>query len=148
MIMVVGATGIVSGMITRRLLEDGKDVRILVRTNSPSQQLAREGRATSAEELIGAGAQPAYGDLRNRASLDAAVQGVEAVITTANSAGREGEDNPRAWTSKATETSSKRRGMLVSSASFSSRPSGPTRRIPSPSCRPRAKARHRYARAG
>ena len=95
MIMVVGATGIVGGMITRRLLEDGKDVRILVRTNSPSEQLAQEGRATSAEELIGAGAQPVYGDLRDRASLDAAVQGVEAVITTANSAGRGGEDNPQ-----------------------------------------------------
>jgi NADH dehydrogenase len=93
--MVVGATGIVGGMITRRLLEDGKDVRILVRTNSPSEQLAQEGRATSAEELIGAGAQPVYGDLRDRASLDAAVQGVEAVITTANSAGRGGEDNPQ-----------------------------------------------------
>ncbi len=95
MILVVGATGIVGGMITRRLLEDGKEVRVLVRTNSPSEQLAREGRATSAEKLIGAGAQPVYGDLRDRASLDAAVQGVEAVITTANSAGRGGEDNPQ-----------------------------------------------------
>jgi uncharacterized protein YbjT (DUF2867 family) len=95
MIMVVGATGIVGGMITRRLLEDGKDVRIMVRKNSPSEQLAQEGRATSAEELIGAGAQPVHGDLRDHASLDAAVQGVEAVITTANSAGRGGEDNPQ-----------------------------------------------------
>jgi NADH dehydrogenase len=95
MILVVGATGIVGGMITRRLFEQGKDVRILVRTNSPSEQLAREGRATSAEELIEAGAQPAYGDLRDRASLDAIVEGVETVISTANSAGRGGEDNPQ-----------------------------------------------------
>ncbi len=95
MILVVGATGIVGGMITRRLLEQDKDVRILVRHNSPSEQLAREGRATSAEGLIGAGAQPAYGDMRDRASLDAAVQGVQTVITTANSAGRGGEDNPQ-----------------------------------------------------
>ena len=95
MVLVVGATGIVGGMIARRLLEEGKDVRILVRHNSPSEQLAREGRATSAEELIGAGTHPVYGDLRDRASLDAAVQGVETVISTANSAGRGGEDNPQ-----------------------------------------------------
>jgi NADH dehydrogenase len=95
MISVIGATGIVGGMITRRLMEDGKEVRILVRHNSPSEQLAQEGRATSADELMEAGAQPVYGDMRDRASLDAAVQGVEAVITTANSAGRGGEDNPQ-----------------------------------------------------
>lgn len=95
MVLVVGATGIVGGMITRRLLKEGKEVRILVRTNSPCEQLAREGRATSAEELIEAGAQPMFGDLRDRASLDAAVEGVETVISTANSAGRGGEDNPQ-----------------------------------------------------
>src|SRR5215213_2974480 len=95
MILVVGATGIVGGMVTRRLLEQGKEVRILVRTNSPSEQLAQEGHATSAASLIGAGAQPVYGDLRDRASLDAALEGLETVISTANSAGRGGEDNPQ-----------------------------------------------------
>ena len=95
MILVVGATGIVGGMITRQLLEQDREVRILVRSNSPSAQLAQEGRATSAQELIEAGAQPVYGDLRDRASLDAAVEGVETVISTANSAGRGGEDNPQ-----------------------------------------------------
>jgi len=95
MILVVGATGIVGGMVTRRLLEQGKEVRILVRANSPSEQLAQEGRATSAASLIGAGAQPVYGDLRDRASLDAALEGLETVISTANSAGRGGEDNPQ-----------------------------------------------------
>ena len=95
MILVVGATGIVGGMITRQLLEQDREVRILVRNNSPSAQLAQEGRATSAESLIEAGAQPVYGDLRDRASLDAAVEGVETVISTANSAGRGGEDNPQ-----------------------------------------------------
>jgi uncharacterized protein YbjT (DUF2867 family) len=82
-------------MITRRLLEQGKEVRILVRHNSPSEQLAKEGRATSAEELIEAGAEPVYGDLRDRASLDAALEGIESVISTANSVGRGGEDNPQ-----------------------------------------------------
>jgi NADH dehydrogenase len=95
MIVVIGATGIVGGMITRQLLERDREVRILVRRDSPSEQLAQEGRATSAESLIEAGAQPVYGDLRDRASLDAAVEGVETVITTANSAGRGGEDNPQ-----------------------------------------------------
>lgn len=95
MILVVGATGIVGGMITRQLLEQDREVRILVRNNSPSAQLAQEGRATSAESLIEAGAQPVYGDLRDRTSLDAAVEGVETVISTANSAGRGGEDNPQ-----------------------------------------------------
>jgi uncharacterized protein YbjT (DUF2867 family) len=82
-------------MITRRLLEQGKEVRILVRHNSPSEQLAKEGRATSAEELIEAGAEPVYGNLRDRASLDAALEGIETVISTANSVGRGGEDNPQ-----------------------------------------------------
>jgi uncharacterized protein YbjT (DUF2867 family) len=82
-------------MITRRLLEQGKEVRVLVRHNSPSEELAKEGRATSAEELIEAGAEPVYGDLRDRASLDAALEGIETVITTANSVGRGGEDNPQ-----------------------------------------------------
>jgi uncharacterized protein YbjT (DUF2867 family) len=95
LILVAGATGIVGGMITRGALEQGKDVRILVRHNSPSEQLAKEGRATSTEDLVEAGAEPVYGDLRDRASLDAALEGIETVITTANSVGRGGEDNPQ-----------------------------------------------------
>jgi uncharacterized protein YbjT (DUF2867 family) len=95
MIVVIGATGIVGGMITRQLLERGKEVRILVRRDSPSSQLVQQGLATSAESLIEAGAQPVHGDLRDRASLDAAVDGVETVISTANSAMRGGADNPQ-----------------------------------------------------
>jgi uncharacterized protein YbjT (DUF2867 family) len=95
MIVVIGATGIVGGMITRQLLERGKEVRILVRRDSPSSQLVQQGLATSAESLIKAGAQPVHGDLRDRASLDAAVDGVETVISTANSAMRGGADNPQ-----------------------------------------------------
>ena len=96
MILVVGATGVVGGMIARRLLEKDKEVRVLVRRDSPSSQLIQQGLATSAEELIKAGAQPVHGDLRDRASLDDAVDGVvETVITTANSAMRGGADNPQ-----------------------------------------------------
>jgi len=80
-------------MITRRLLEGGDEVRILVRQDSPSEELARQGLATSAGSLIEAGAQPVYGDIKDRASLDQACVGTETVITTANSAMRGGEDN-------------------------------------------------------
>jgi NADH dehydrogenase len=82
-------------MIARRLLEEDKEVRVLMRRDSPSSQLVQQGLATSAEELIEAGAQSVYGDLRDRTSLDGAVEGVEAVITTANSAMRGGADNPQ-----------------------------------------------------
>lgn len=95
MILVVGATGVVGGMITRGLLEQGREVRILVRRDSPSSQLVQQGLATSAEELIASGAHAVHGDLRDRASLDAALEGVDAVISTANSATRGGADNPQ-----------------------------------------------------
>jgi uncharacterized protein YbjT (DUF2867 family) len=95
MILVVGATGIVGGMIARRLLEEGKEVRVLVRRDSPSSQLVQQGLATSAEELIKAGARPVHGDLRDRASLDVAVEGVKTLVTSANSAFRGGADDPQ-----------------------------------------------------
>jgi len=79
-------------MITRRLLGEGKQVRVLVRHNSPADQMALQGMATPARTLIEAGAGPVYGDLKDRASLDAALAGVDTVITTANSAMRGGED--------------------------------------------------------
>ena len=82
-------------MVTGRLLDEDKEVRILVRRDSTSSQLVQQGLATSAEELAEAGAQTVHGDLRDRASLDAALEGIETVITTANSAGRGGADNPQ-----------------------------------------------------
>jgi NADH dehydrogenase len=93
MILVVGATGQLGGAITRRLLEQGQEVRILVRPDSPSEQLAAQGMATSAQELIAAGAKPGTGDLKDCPSLDRATAGVDVVITTANSALRGGADN-------------------------------------------------------
>lgn len=93
MILVVGATGKVGGAITRQLLEQGKEVRILVRENSPSAQLAPLGMATDAGTLIAAGAQPVYGDLKDEASLHRAVAGVHTVISTAISVLRGGDDN-------------------------------------------------------
>ena len=92
MILVVGATGILGGMITQRLLSQGKDVRVLLRHDSPAGEMAKQGMATSPRTLVDAGARPVYGDLKDRASLDRACEGVETVITTANSAMRGGED--------------------------------------------------------
>ena len=82
MILVVGATGSLGGSIARGLLEQGRQVRVLVRTGS------------DAKLLTDMGAEPAVGDLKDRASLNAACQDIETVITTANSALRGGEDNP------------------------------------------------------
>jgi len=92
MILVVGATGSLGGRITRGLLAQGKSVRFLDRRNPISLELARQGRANTAESLITAGAQPVHGDLKDRASLDAAVKGVDAIITTATATQRGGED--------------------------------------------------------
>jgi uncharacterized protein YbjT (DUF2867 family) len=80
MILVVGATGLLGGLITRRLLAQGQPVRILTRARSAYQPLEQ------------AGATPAFGDLKDRASLDAACAGVDVVITTANAVLRGGED--------------------------------------------------------
>lgn len=76
MILVVGATGMLGGLIARRLLESGAQVRILVRQGSDSSDLER------------AGAEPVTGDLRQPDTLAAACRGVRTLITTANSARR------------------------------------------------------------
>lgn len=92
MILVVGATGSLGGRITRDLLAQDKEVRILVRLDSASEELAKMGRATSAQSLIDAGAEPVYGDLKDAASLGAAVNGVDTVISTASASQREAPD--------------------------------------------------------
>jgi len=80
MILIVGATGNLGGIVTQMLLAQGRPVRILVRPQSNYQPLAD------------AGAQIVLGDLKQRASLDAACQGADIVITTATSVARGGED--------------------------------------------------------
>ena len=93
MILVVGATGTLGGRITRDLLAAGDDARILVRHDSPSAEMAKIGMATPAQTLIDAGAQPVYGDLKDRATLDAACADIDTVITTAAATKREGADS-------------------------------------------------------
>jgi uncharacterized protein YbjT (DUF2867 family) len=93
MILVVGATGMLGGMIALQLLQQGKEVRVLLRHNSPSEQMAQMGLATPAKTLLEAGALPVYGDMKQPESLAGACQGISTVVTTANSILRGGEDN-------------------------------------------------------
>lgn len=79
MILLVGASGLLGGMIANRLLERG-DLRILTRDNPAYQQ------------FVDAGAQPVGGDLKDRATLGAACQGAEVVVTTASATQRGGPD--------------------------------------------------------
>lgn len=92
MILVVGATGSLGGRITRGLLAQGKAVRFLDRRNPISLELAQQGRANTAESLIEAGAQAVLGDLKDRASLEAALAGVDTVVSTATATQRGGDD--------------------------------------------------------
>jgi uncharacterized protein YbjT (DUF2867 family) len=74
--LVVGSSGMLGGMIVRKLLARGEPVRAMVR-----QPAALDG------------ADSVVGDLKDPASLAAACHGVTTVITTANSAQRGGADN-------------------------------------------------------
>ena len=76
MVLVVGATGLLGAEICRRLAAGGRRVRALVRPTADRARVA---------ELRSLGVELAEGDLRNRASLDAACRGVTSVISTATS---------------------------------------------------------------
>jgi len=73
MILVAGSTGGLGSEIVRLLRERGERVRGLVRSTSAPEKLSR---------LRDIGAELAVGDLKDRASLDAAVRGVRTVIST------------------------------------------------------------------
>ena len=81
MILVVGATGMLGGAILRGLVQRREEVRALVRERSAEDSLREAG-----VEIIS-------GDLKDRASLLPACEGVSTLITTANSAARGGGDN-------------------------------------------------------
>jgi uncharacterized protein YbjT (DUF2867 family) len=74
MILVVGSTGFLGSEICRRLTASGKSVRGLVRSTSDVEKVAR---------LKAIGVETVVGDLRDAASLAAACQGMDTVITTA-----------------------------------------------------------------
>ena len=74
--LVVGATGLLGGEICRLLAGEGKPVRALVRPTSDQNKVA---------QLESLKVEIARGDLKDRSSLDAACQGMSAVISTASS---------------------------------------------------------------
>jgi uncharacterized protein YbjT (DUF2867 family) len=78
MILVAGATGALGGEICRRLIMRRQPVRALVRATSDPPKV---------EALTKAGANVVVGDLKHRASLDAACEDAEAVISTVSMIG-------------------------------------------------------------
>ncbi len=74
--LVVGATGILGSEICRLLAAKGQPVKGLVRKTSDSAKVDR---------LKGYGVEVVQGDLRDRASLDAACRGATSVISTVSS---------------------------------------------------------------
>jgi uncharacterized protein YbjT (DUF2867 family) len=76
MILIAGATGVLGFEIVRRLIDRGEHVRALVRTSSTPGKVAA---------LRTLGAETVEGDLKDRASLDAACGGVNKVLSTVTS---------------------------------------------------------------
>ena len=76
MILVAGATGFLGREICRRLTAEGRKVRGLVRASSEAEVTAH---------LKAMGVELVEGDLRDRASLDIACRGADAVVSTATS---------------------------------------------------------------
>ena len=73
MILVAGATGVLGSEIVQRLRAQGKPVRALVRATSAPEKVAH---------LKSLGAEIVRGDLKVRESLEPAVRGARAVIST------------------------------------------------------------------
>jgi uncharacterized protein YbjT (DUF2867 family) len=76
MVLVVGATGLVGHEVCRKLVERGERVRALVRATSSKEKI---------ESLKSSGVDLYFGDLKDAQSIAGAVEGVEAVISTASS---------------------------------------------------------------
>lgn len=74
--LIVGASGLLGSEICRILLESGKPVRALVRATTDTAKQ---------ERLRSLGAELAFGDLKDPATLAAATKGVSTIISTASS---------------------------------------------------------------
>jgi uncharacterized protein YbjT (DUF2867 family) len=83
-VLVVGATGLLGTEICRRAIKAGHRVRGLVRESS------EPGRVSGLRDL---GVELVHGDLGDRPSLDRAVAGVDAVVSTATATGRGGSES-------------------------------------------------------
>jgi uncharacterized protein YbjT (DUF2867 family) len=73
---VVGATGLLGSAVCHKLLERGEKVRALVRVTSPEEKV---------QALRSSGVELCTGDLKDPASISAACEGVDSVISTASS---------------------------------------------------------------
>jgi len=116
--LVVGASGMLGTEICRKLAEEGKQVRALVRgSTDPAKR----------DKLKTVGANLAYGDLKDPSTLETACLGVSAVISTASSTfSRQAGDTIETvdLTYKGSSIWFARRGRLefISSSSSHSRP--------------------------
>jgi uncharacterized protein YbjT (DUF2867 family) len=81
-VLVVGVTGLLGAEISRRLKAGGHAVSGLVRPGSSREATVRE-----------LGVEVRSGDLKNPASLEAACQGVEAIVSTATAVTSGGSGN-------------------------------------------------------
>lgn len=84
MILVVGASGRLGGLVARQLLIEGKQVRAMSRTPS------------SLTDLQALGADVVAGDQRDPTSLAAACKGIEAVFTATHAFNGSGGNSPLA----------------------------------------------------
>jgi uncharacterized protein YbjT (DUF2867 family) len=82
MILIVGASGHLGTLVTRRLLAQGKSVRVMTRN------------PLAVEDLRQRGAEVVIGDLRNPAQLQSACQGAKQVLAAAHALNGKGDNNP------------------------------------------------------
>ncbi len=83
MILIVGASGRLGSVVVRHLLAQGKSFRVMTRNPLGLAHLKQQG-----VEIVS-------GDLRDRASLASACQGVEQVLAAAHALDGKGDNNPR-----------------------------------------------------
>jgi uncharacterized protein YbjT (DUF2867 family) len=82
MILIVGGSGHLGRATARRLLAQGKEVRIMTRNPAAVADLTRQG------------AQVVEGDLRNSAQIQGACRGAEQVLAAAHALNGKGGNNP------------------------------------------------------
>jgi len=120
MYLVVGATGSLGGQIAKKLLAAGERVRVVERDANPVRE---QNPHTDPRELAAAGAEAVRGDLREPASLEAALRGVDVVVSTASGTKRAPPDTTAAVDAEGTANLARaaaragvRRFVLVSAA--------------------------------
>src|SRR5947209_15350688 len=84
MILIVGASGRLGSVVVRHLLAQGQSIRVMTRNPLSLAHLKQQG-----VEIVS-------GDLRDRASLASACQGIEQVLAAAHALDGKGDNNPRA----------------------------------------------------